>query len=349
MTQRLLLQHCARYPGLTIQDVLKFLHQSVFGPGHLVRSDGGGLDALRAEAASAPPTGETEMLDGPYVRAHLGLLNAGLAPETLWKLFVLSANAPTGTVEELEEKLTAFLALTKEGQLPFSPEEAKTAVDRWRSEGFPLRRHSDAFRTAYAPAYRVIRADYAALLPLLTAIDGKLAEGTPLILAIEGGAASGKTTLAETLRQIYGCNVFHMDDFFLRPEQRTPERLAAPGENVDHERFLEEVLTPLKEGRAVTFRRYDCHTQSLCPAVTVPPALLTVVEGSYSCHDSLYDAYGLRCFLRISPELQRERICARNSPEFQKRFFDTWIPMEQRYHEAFSIPERCDIILEVTT
>ena len=169
------------------------------------------------------------------------------------------------------------------------------------------------------------------------------------ILAIEGGAASGKTTLAETLRKIYGCNVFHMDDFFLRPEQRTAQRLSAPGENVDHERFLEEVLTPLKEGRSVTFRRYDCHTQSLCPAVTVPPAPLTVVEGSYCCHDSLYDAYGLRCFLRISPELQRRRIEGRNSPEFQQRFFETWIPMEQRYHQAFSIPERCDIILEVPT
>ena len=74
-----------------------------------------------------------------------------------------------------------------------------------------------------------------------------------------------------------------------------------------------------------------------------------MVEGSYSCHDSLYDAYGLRCFLRISPELQRRRICARNTPEFQQRFFDIWIPMEQRYHEAFDIPGRCDIILEVTT
>ena len=347
MTQKLLLEHCARYPGLTIQDMFKFLHQSVFGPGHLVNADGGGLEALRAEWQSALPAKETEPLDGPYVRAPLGLL--GLSPETLWKLFVLSAQSPCGTVEELEKKLAVLLALTREGKLPFSPEETEEAIALWRSEGFPLRRHSDAFRVAYAPAYRVIRADFAALLPLLTAIDGQLAQGEPLLLAIEGGAASGKTTLAETLRQIYGCNVFHMDDFFLRPEQRTPQRLAAPGENVDHERFLEEVLTPLQEGRAVTFRRYDCATQSLCPPTTVPPAPFTVVEGSYCCHDSLYDAYGLRCFLRVSPELQRERICARNTPKFQQLFFDVWIPMEQRYHEAFDIPGRCDIILEVTT
>ena len=33
-----------------------------------------------------------------------------------------------------------------------------------------------------------------------------------------------------------------MDDFFLRPEQRRPERFAEPGGNVDRERFAAEVL-----------------------------------------------------------------------------------------------------------
>ena len=36
-----------------------------------------------------------------------------------------------------------------------------------------------------------------------------------------------------------------MDDFFLRPEQRTEERLKEVGGNVDRERFLEEVARPL--------------------------------------------------------------------------------------------------------
>ena len=69
-----------------------------------------------------------------------------------------------------------------------------------------------------------------------------------VMVAIDGKCTSGKTTLASKLAEIYDCNVFHMDDFFLRPEQRTSERFAEIGGNVDYERFQEEVLFPLRSG-----------------------------------------------------------------------------------------------------
>ena len=68
-------------------------------------------------------------------------------------------------------------------------------------------------------------------------IDELLEQKNMVIVAIDGPCTSGKTTLAAKLAEIYDCNVFHMDNFFLRPEQRTAQRLSAPGENVDHERF----------------------------------------------------------------------------------------------------------------
>ena len=75
-------------------------------------------------------------------------------------------------------------------------------------------------------------------------IDELLTQKETVIVAIDGKCTSGKTTLASKLAEIYDCNVFHMDDFFLRPEQRTPERFAEVGGNVDYERFQEEVLHP---------------------------------------------------------------------------------------------------------
>ena len=45
-----------------------------------------------------------------------------------------------------------------------------------------------------------------------------------IVIAIDGRCASGKTTLAEKLAQYFHANVFHMDDYFLRKEQRTKER-----------------------------------------------------------------------------------------------------------------------------
>ena len=68
-------------------------------------------------------------------------------------------------------------------------------------------------------------------------IDALLRDKDFVVVAIDGKCTSGKTTLAARLAEIYDCNVFHMDDFFLRPEQRTPERFAQIGGNVDYERF----------------------------------------------------------------------------------------------------------------
>ena len=78
--------------------------------------------------------------------------------------------------------------------------------------------------------------------PLFAELDRRLAGEAPVCLAIEGGSASGKTTLGKILAKRYDCTVFHMDDFFLRAEQRTAARFAEPGGNVDRERFLAEVL-----------------------------------------------------------------------------------------------------------
>ena len=138
-----------------------------------------------------------------------------------------------------------------------------------------------------------------------------------------------------------------MEDIFHPPHQRTPERLATPGGIVDHERFLTEVLLPCRRGKTVHYQPWDCPTQALCPTVDVPPALLTIVEGAYSCHPALREHYDLTVYLSISPALQRRRIEQRNTSAFQQRFFDTWIPLEQRYFDAFDIPGHCDLVLEV--
>lgn len=175
-------------------------------------------------------------------------------------------------------------------------------------------------------------------------IEKRLALGS-LILAIDGASASGKTTLAARLQERYGAAVFHTDDFFLRPEQRTPERLAEPGGNMDRERFSEEVLLPLSRGEQVVYRPYDCGRQALAPSVTVKPRRLTVVEGAYSLHPELVSYYDLSVFLRIDPALQQKRILKRN-PDKAERFFREWIPMEQRYFEATKIEERADILLD---
>ena len=166
---------------------------------------------------------------------------------------------------------------------------------------------------------------------------------SPVIVAVDGRSAAGKTTLSWELKKELGCNVIHMDDFFLRPEQRTGERLDEPGGNVDRERFIEEVMKPLKAGKAFSYRVFDCKSMTLTDSVHVEPRPVTVVEGAYSCHPDMWDDYNLRIFLNIEPGEQLRRIMLRNGEETAKMFCDRWIPLEERYFAAYHIMERCDL------
>lgn len=179
---------------------------------------------------------------------------------------------------------------------------------------------------------------------LLSKID-ELTAKSNAIVAIEGGSASGKTTLAKMLSDVYDCTVFHMDDFFLRPEQRTKERYEEAGGNVDRERFLSEVLIPLKNGEQIKYRKFDCSSMTLTDEQSVTPKKLTVVEGAYSMHPELAEYYDLSVFLEISPELQRERILRRNGEKMAARFFNEWIPLEEKYFSLTDAKNRCDILV----
>ena len=101
----------------------------------------------------------------------------------------------------------------------------------------------------------------------------------PVILAIDGRCASGKTTLAAKIQEKTRCGVIHMDDFFLRPEQRTKERLAQAGGNIDWERIKKEALEPIRANSAALYRPYDCHTQSFKEQIKIEPGPLIVFEG----------------------------------------------------------------------
>lgn len=348
-TYTLLKDHFSRYPLLQPRDILKFLHQSTFGCGHLIASPTAAADYICEEMLQCTDsTVEIEDLDGDFCRVHLSYIKKlGVSADTVAKLLVLSSQEPCSNEKSLETRLDVALSMAKNGEFPFSCEALQQEIDAWHSAGFPACHHSEVFRNAYAPAYRVIKKEYARWLPLMAKIEAQAAEKYPALIAIEGGSASGKTTLSQLLGEVYDCNVFHMDDFFLRPEQRTKDRFAQAGGNIDHERFLEEVLLPLSQGKAVQYRRFDCSTFTLRHAVEIAPKGLNIVEGAYSMHPQLAQFYDFSVFLRITPQLQRKRIEKRNTPDMVQRFFDTWIPLEHTYFEATDTAARCSMIWEV--
>ena len=182
-------------------------------------------------------------------------------------------------------------------------------------------------------------------LPLIEKID-KLLKNGKAIIGIDGGSGSGKTTLASLLCEVYDATVFHMDDFFLTPSMRTPERLSEAGGNVDRERFEKEVLIPIKQGIDVNYVRFDCKTSNFLAPVLINPKNLVIVEGSYSLHPDLIKYYDLSVFLDIDKEKQKKRIEIRNG-ENAKAFFEKWIPLEDIYFEKTNVKDRCHIIIKI--
>ncbi|NLC45113.1 MAG: uridine kinase [Clostridiales bacterium] len=172
-------------------------------------------------------------------------------------------------------------------------------------------------------------------------------ESDQLNVAIDGNSGTGKSSLANLLENVYDCNLFHMDDFFLTPDLRTEERLNEAGGNVDYLRFYNEVIKGLESGKEFSYRKFDCQLLEFIPADPVRPKKLNIVEGSYSMHPQLIDHYDLKIFLELNEDEQKQRILARNGLMMHERFINEWIPMEEKYFKELGIKEKCDLIISI--
>lgn len=174
-------------------------------------------------------------------------------------------------------------------------------------------------------------------------IKSELKTKENILIAIDGRCASGKTTFAKELQKVLSCNVIHMDNFFLRLEQRTEERLETAGENVDHERFMQEVMVHLKENKSFSYRPYNCHTHTFGEPIEVKANKITIIEGSYSCHQNLWDFYDFHIFIDVDTKTQLNRIVNRNGEQAKEIFQNKWIPLEEEYFNKFRIKEKCEL------
>lgn len=336
----LLYAHLDTHPEAEIRDAVKFLYQACFGGGHMIPDPNVAYVYLCREAAALPKdrtAAETEDM-GDYVRLDLSALSR-ISPKTMNSMFVDSAKEAPHDKSQFIEFLQAFT----ESEY-FDKEKKITYLRHYSASGYPAVHHSDAYRAAYAPAYRVVRREYAQFLDAFAAIDALLKTGKPVTVAIDGQCGAGKSTFADMLCAVYDCNLFHADDFFLPAELRTPERYATPGGNMHWERMKSEVLEPMRTGMAFAYRKFDCSMMDYGEMVHITPKPLNIIEGSYSTHPELLGFYDLKIFLKTDPETQSVRILKRNGEESHRMFVEKWIPLENQYFEKFPVEKQCDLV-----
>ena len=352
--EELLLMNVEKYPKMQPCDALKLAYQAEFGNSHYVGSAESSLEEITRELADTEENENTlffEPLGKKYGRLNFASpMTRKLDPVIINRMFCDHTVASESAMFEFESKMDRILTLAHHEQLPFTFEECSEFFDYYRKRhmGEPVR-HSNIYRASYLPAYRVVKARWEKLIPLIIkAQESACAKGRAIIV-LEGMSASGKTTAARLLSGLLDAPVIHTDHFFLPDVLRTEARLSEYGGNFHYERFKIEVvdkLYSLEDGEEFTYRIYDCSEKKYSESKKIKASKYMIIEGSYSMHPYLGDYAGAKLFMKVTPEAQSRRILRRNGPIMHRRFVSEWIPMENAYAKHFGIEDACDYSID---
>ena len=158
----ILIAHTKQYPLMQPTDAVKLIYQNEFGGGHLIRDEEACLNYLHREYAAVekdPTAPLYEDIGNGIVRVNL----AAVKPEDLEQLgrdFIRSAAKHKGTLDSFLNKLEVLRMLTAEGVFAFDLDALNTYLSEYKAAGYPAVSHSEQYRQAYKPAYRIIRNAY---------------------------------------------------------------------------------------------------------------------------------------------------------------------------------------------
>lgn len=159
-----------------------------------------------------------------------------------------------------------------------------------------------------------------------------------MIVAIDGFGASGKSVLAARLAEEFSGHVVGLDDF-TRPGTPTWE----------HERFIDEVLTPLRAGRDALFRPWPYSQDAPSEPVRVPAGGLVLVEGVSALALAVVERVGrwwdLSVWVEASEATRRARIAERDGEALLPLWEGQWWPSERRYFAEEDPASRADFVL----
>ena len=163
---QLLGHHLQRYPLMQLDDIYKLLQQAALGAGHALddlRTLRGHFDAELASMGSGPeePVADAISPDGRLARIHLrAYLDAGHPTDALFDAFVQTAREYPPAPDKLVKFCGCVADLAAAGGIAFDQSEVAQYFGKIARDGYPIVRHSAAYRKAYKPAYRVVCLDF---------------------------------------------------------------------------------------------------------------------------------------------------------------------------------------------
>lgn len=160
----LIREHLNRRPMARAQDIYKLLFQGVFGVAHIISDKA--RDVLFEEAArinlqdqAKDPLIESVSPDDSMVRVNLRqYINGGGDLETLYLVMRKSAEHK-GDEAVFRDYWRQYKDMVAEGLVSCAQDEIDELDNLIRLEGMNPRHHTEPYRQAYYPAYRVVVLD----------------------------------------------------------------------------------------------------------------------------------------------------------------------------------------------
>lgn len=159
--EQVLLRHAKKYPLMEPTDGVKLIYQNVFGGGHLIKDPAACRRTLEHEYETLrqdPSAPLLEAIGNGMVRVMLNALDAsGYSIQQLGSDFICSSRAHQGSLQEFLPKLDILRKVTATGAFSFTSEELEAYLETYRQAGYPMVSHSQQYRDAYRPAYRILQ------------------------------------------------------------------------------------------------------------------------------------------------------------------------------------------------
>ncbi len=156
----ILSHHAKKYPLMQPCDAVKLVFQSEFLGGHMIKSPEQSLLRLSEEFSrtkKCPGAELYEYIGNGVVRVNLCALDPEKYPlRDLNRDFCESANLRRGNMANFIKNLDTLAAEFPRFGFGFSEEDLARYLTKYRSSGCPAVSHSEIYRSAYSPAYRVI-------------------------------------------------------------------------------------------------------------------------------------------------------------------------------------------------
>lgn len=342
----ILLEHTRRYPQMEPVDYVKLVYHSEFGGGHMIWDRQQALlllqqDIRRLGAQTACQAPLFEAVGGRMYRMNLSRqLFEIVSPATVTAMFIRTGEMRRGRDERFARKLKQLQQYADEGLLAVSGKQMAQYLDFYVKNGYEPVHHSQAYRQAYHPCYRLVSARFVQYFEAICAVERLLSthKRRPVV-AIDGPAAAGKSTLAALLGQLYDCNVFHMDDFRLNPADTFLDRIYGQAlcADLDTERFRRQVVSRINARLPYMYERKNPYT-GVHENAFVMPKRLQIFEGTYAMYPAWADVSHLKIFMDITADRQKKRLAA--DAETRSR-----LAAEELYFDVFCVGAYADIRL----